>query len=184
MNTHRTINHCESIEQPAAVVQDLLRAGAARIFTRATCRATAREQSFCVRLHMQVGSLDIATAASVQIGPIEESPPSPFGAQVIAIPLTWSAVSSPGLFPRMRASVFVYPLSSRETFLDFEGEYTPPLGRFGEAIDAVVGHRIAQACVAHFMQDVAAFLREQLSRSAHPYPSSAIRSTSPFRRRT
>jgi hypothetical protein len=62
----------------------------------------------------------------------------------------------------MRAKLGVYPLTATETQLDFAGTYEPPLGAVGGAIDAVVGHRIAEASVHGFVVDVAHHLRETL----------------------
>ena len=50
-----------------------------------------------------------------------------------------------------------------ETQLDFSGQYEPPLGAVGDAVDALVGHRIAEASVHRFVTDVARYLREHLA---------------------
>ena len=161
------ILHCyEWLDVPAARVQRLLRTDAARIFRRATTNAADRETSLRVQLHMRVGAVQVATDVDVQVGAFEESMASPFGAQVGVIALSWTAAASPSLFPHMRANLYVYPLSSNETQLDFEGEYTPPLGLLGEAIDAIVGRWVAEACILQFMHDVAAQLESELSETA------------------
>jgi hypothetical protein len=64
----------------------------------------------------------------------------------------------------MSATLFVYPLTKTETQLDFVGQYEPPLGKLGDVVDAVVGHRIAEASVHRFVADVAEFLRKNLSK--------------------
>ena len=63
----------------------------------------------------------------------------------------------------MRGRLSVYPLSRSETQLEFEGVYDPPLGLLGDAIDAMAGHRIAEASVLQFLRDVAALLRSELA---------------------
>jgi hypothetical protein len=75
----------------------------------------------------------------------------------------WEAASMPHLFPLMKAAISIYPLTARETQLDFLGLYEPPLGTLGKAINAIVGHRIAEASVHRFVEDVARHLRQQLS---------------------
>jgi hypothetical protein len=62
----------------------------------------------------------------------------------------------------MSAELSIYPLTATETQLDFLGRYEPPLGAVGGAVDAVVGHRIAEASVHRFLSDVAAYLRRSL----------------------
>jgi hypothetical protein len=64
----------------------------------------------------------------------------------------------------MEATLAVYPLSSEETQIDLHGRYRPPLGVLGNAVDALIGHRIAEASVLRFVQDVAARIDAELAR--------------------
>jgi hypothetical protein len=57
------------------------------------------------------------------------------------------------------------PLTATETHLDFLGRYDPPLGVVGDAMDALVGRRIAEASVHRFIGDLARYLREELARN-------------------
>jgi hypothetical protein len=54
----------------------------------------------------------------------------------------------------------LYPLTATETQLDFLGRYEPPLGVVGDAVDALVGYRVAEASVHRFITDIARYLRE------------------------
>ena len=76
--------------------------------------------------------------------------------------LEWEAARMPRLFPIMKANLSIYPLTATETQLDFKGVYEPPLGPLGEAVNAIVGHRIAEASVHRFVSDVAGYLRKTL----------------------
>jgi hypothetical protein len=91
---------------------------------------------------------------------------SPWGYQVMVLPITWQSAANPSLFPRLKAELLVYPLSGHETQLELEGTYDPPLGILGDAIDAMVGHRIAEASVLHFLRDVAARLQADIGTTA------------------
>ena len=53
----------------------------------------------------------------------------------------------------------VGPITSTETQLDFGGGYEPPMGPLGGALDAMIGHRIADASIHRFLADVAHHLR-------------------------
>jgi hypothetical protein len=81
---------------------------------------------------------------------------------VTRLSLAWEAADSPRLFPFMQAQLAVYPLTATETQLDFSGRYEPPLGALGTAMNAMVGHRIAEASVHRFLADVARHLRGEL----------------------
>ena len=63
----------------------------------------------------------------------------------------------------MRGELAIYPLTGRETQIDFSGTYEPPMGWLGSAVDAVVGHRIAEASVDRFVKQVAEYLRSNLA---------------------
>ena len=63
----------------------------------------------------------------------------------------------------MKGELAVYPLTSTETQLDFSGTYEPPFGALGKTINAVAGHRIAEASVHCFIDDVGAYLRQTLA---------------------
>ena len=87
---------------------------------------------------------------------------SPLGSPATAVGLSWQAVRGAWLFPAMEATLSLYALSPTETQLDLQGVYRPPMGFFGSALDAVVGHRVAEASVLRFVQDIAEYLRAHL----------------------
>jgi hypothetical protein len=163
MTTERPIRCYDYVNQPCPRVQAALRQDAAGLFLRATTSAAEREHAICAQLHVRLGALDVAADVRVEIGPVKETMPSPYGYQVTVFPLSWKSISYPNLFPLMHAKLYVYPLSSWETQIELEGSYQPPLGVLGGAIDAAVGHRIAEAAVLRFVQDVAALLRVELT---------------------
>jgi hypothetical protein len=66
----------------------------------------------------------------------------------------------------MHAELVIYPLTATETQLELAGTYEPPLGLVGRAIDSTLLHRIAEASVLQFVQEVARYLREDLRVSA------------------
>jgi hypothetical protein len=166
MAAQRTVHCYDYVSQPFPKVQAALHQGAARIFARATKGAAQRERDLAVQLRVRLGMLDVATDVKVEVGPIQETMSSPCGYQVMVLPITWQSAANPGLFPRLKAELLVYPLSRHETQLELEGTYDPRLGLLGEAIDVVVGHRIAEASVLHFLRDVAARLQADITTTA------------------
>ena len=89
---------------------------------------------------------------------------TPTSLPVTTLELEWEAAKSPRLFPFMKAELSIYPLTPTETQLEFQGSYEPPLGVLGDAMNAIAGHRIAEASVHRFLKDVAAFLKDELAR--------------------
>ena len=152
--------HCyDYVNHPYAEVRAALLANPLDVFHRATTSAATR----AVTLHARIGGSDVGRDALVDVAGVEES--VVFGAPATKISLTWRATAHPAFFPTMDATVSVYALAPRETQLDFEGAYLPPLGPLGTLFDGVLGHRIAEATVLHFIQDVASWLRTELDRA-------------------
>lgn len=83
--------------------------------------------------------------------------------RVTRIPVEWEATERPRLFPLMNAQLSLFPLTAAETHLDFLRQYDPPLGLLGGAVDAVIGHRIAEASVHRLVSDMARYLRQALA---------------------
>jgi hypothetical protein len=73
------------------------------------------------------------------------------------------SISDLQLFPLMSSVLTIYPLTATETQLDFLGRYDPSLGVVGDAMDALVGRRIAEASVHRFITDVAQYLRDHIA---------------------
>ncbi len=82
----------------------------------------------------------------------------------------------------MRAELSICPLTATETQLDHLCRYEPPLGKPGAVMDALVGHRIAEASVHRLQQDIAGNLRVTLGK-ARSRATSSRASNSPSPRR-
>jgi hypothetical protein len=76
----------------------------------------------------------------------------------LVLPIRWAAASAPGLFPTLDADIEVAPLGADCTRLSISASYRPPLGLPGRALDRVLLHRVGEAVVADFLDDVARLL--------------------------
>ncbi len=143
------------VNHPYERVRAALTKDALSIFQSATRAAASRARSVASQLRIDLGGIAVETDINIAITGIEEtvSPPA------TRLKLEWQAATLPALFPFMKAELAVYPLTSTETQLDFSGVYEPPLGAVGKMLNAVAGHRIADASVHRFVGDVAAWLR-------------------------
>jgi len=82
------------------------------------------------------------------------------------LPLTWRAVSKPGLFPHLEGELEVAPLGRQVTQVGLSARYKPPFGLIGESLDRALMHRVAEATIRDFVERVAAGLVE-LSRAGN-----------------
>jgi hypothetical protein len=155
--------HCyQYVTVPYDKVRDALTRDAAGIFQRATTTATSRAEELVATLWAGAGGMEIGRDVKIAVRGVNEKK-SALGDRTTELELVWSAASAPGLFPSMKATLSVYALSSKETQIDLHGHYEPPLGLVGNALDAVAGHRIAEASVLRFVQDVAARINGELA---------------------
>ena len=163
MSQGREIRAYDYVNHAYASVRDALTADPIAVFRNATKAAASRVESVAAELHVTIGGLEVGTDIAVSVGNIEETQGKTDLSRVTKIPMAWKAATRPRLFPLMNADLSIYPLTATETQLDFLGSYEPPLGAFGDALDAVVGHKVAEASVHRFVTDVAHYLRRTLT---------------------
>jgi len=154
----RVVRCYDYVNQPYPRARDPLLAHPHYVFRHATAAAEAH----CATLHVRVGAIDVGTDVAIQIAVVTHDQTA-FGVPATQLTLGWSAVTNPRLFPTMVATFSMFALTATETQLEIEGHYEPPMGKLGEAFDAVVGHRLAEASVTRFIQEVAGWLREELA---------------------
>lgn len=157
--SRQEIRSYDYVNQPYAAVRDALVADPTAIFRSATRSAADRASSLASELRVSIGGIDVTAEIAVAVGEIEDHPA---GSRTTRIPIRWQGAHHPNLFPTMKAVLSIYPLTGTETQLDFLGHYEPPLGALGGAFDALVLHRVAEASVQRFVNDVAHDLRERL----------------------
>jgi hypothetical protein len=155
------IRFFDYVNHPYERVRDALRKDAPHVFQAATKAAASRAQSVASELHVDIGGIGLTTDIKIAVNSTEEKVDAA-SMPVTRLLLDWEASRMPRLFPLMRGELSIYPLTRTETQLDFSGVYEPPFGAVGKTMNAVVGHRIAEASVHRFVEDVAGYLRQAL----------------------
>ncbi len=162
MNNDCSVRSYDYVNRPYAQVRDALVKDALAVFQAATKAAASRARSVASELRVDLGGFALEAEVHIQVTQVVETA-EPGAVPVTHLHLEWEAVKLPGLFPLMKADLSVYPLTSTETQLDFAGLYEPPLGVLGKAMNAIVGHRIAEVSVHRFVTDVAEHLRQTIA---------------------
>lgn len=163
MNKGIEIRCYDYVNHSYTTVRDTLTRDALDVFRAATKAAAFRAQTVAAELHVDLGGIGVKADIKISVKGIEEKTGDATSGPATRLLLEWEAVTAPALFPFMKAELSIYPLTGTETQLDFGGLYEPPLGPLGRAINAVAGHRIAEASVHRFIDEVAAYLRRTLS---------------------
>jgi hypothetical protein len=159
--------HCyDYVNRPYVTVRDALALDPKGIFQRATVATAARAGAIGAELHVALGPLAVTAEIAITIVSVEDA--TELGQPATRLVLEWNAKHRASMFPTMRATLSIYALSPTETQLDLLGTYDPPLGIFGDAIDKVILHRIAQASAHHFIRDVSGYLRAELPQTPGP----------------
>jgi hypothetical protein len=164
MSKRSQIRSYDYVNHPYEQVRDALTQDARAVFQSATKAAASRAHSVASQLRVNIAGIEVATDIAISVKNIEEHVQGAADAPATRLRLEWEAAKRPRLFPFMRADLAIYPLTATETQLDFAGVYEPPLGVLGSAVNAVVGHRIAEVSVHHFVTEVAEYLRTTLSK--------------------
>ena len=163
MSKGRAIRCYDYVNHPYEQVRNALGEDALSVFQMATKSAVSRARSVAAELRVDIGGVTVGADIRISIKKIERTTAGAAVQPATHIHLEWEAATLPKLFPLMQAELSIYPLTAGETQLDFGGNYEPPLGFLGQAVNALAGYRLAEVTVHRFVSDVAAHLRENLS---------------------
>ena len=162
MNKGRTIRSYDYVNHSYEAVRDALSAGETTVYHNATKAAELHAHAVTSELRVDIGGIKVGTDIAISVKKIEDRPKEGTSPPMARFKLEWASTKLPSLFPFMNAELSIYPLTGRETQIDFLGTYEPPMGLLGDALDAVIGHRIAEASVHQFIKNVGAYLRSEL----------------------
>ncbi len=160
MTTATSIRCFEVVKHPYKKVCSTLSQHSNRVFHIATRSAETRAEDVAADLHIKIAGIDVNKEILVNVKSYTEFENRQ--KKQMTVSLEWKAAQAPQLFPTMVAQLHVSPIDGDQTQLDFQGEYKPPWGVLGKAIDVLVGHRIAEASVHHFVHEIAEYLRQNI----------------------
>jgi hypothetical protein len=164
MSETHTVRAYDYVNQPYEPVRDAIRKDAKSIIERATHVAEKRSESIAGSLSVDIAGIEIRKNVDITIHSVEEDEPSGSSlSRVTHVKLEWKASESANLFPAMHADLRIYPLSHTETQVELVGKYEPPMGVLGNVVDALAGHRIAEASVHRFVRSLVEQIRADLA---------------------
>jgi hypothetical protein len=159
----RTLRCYQYVDRPYDAVRSLLHGHPMEVLRQATTLAVARTKELTGILRIGVaGGMELAVEVSLHVRGVRDSEGVAGLSPVTHVAIGWEAAHSPSLFPLMAAELSAWPLTSSETQIEIQGDYTPPFGAVGTAIDLAIGHRIAEAAVHRFLDDVVEQIRHEL----------------------
>jgi hypothetical protein len=162
MSKAREIHCFDYITHPYERVRSALTKDIPKVFQSATRAATSQAQSIASELRVDLGGIAIEADIRISVKNIEVKEGEAMSRPATRLQLEWEAATMPRLFPLMKAELALYPITATETQLDFKGLYEPPFGPLGRAVNAMIGHRIAEVSINGFVSDLVEYLRRTL----------------------
>lgn len=110
----------------------------------------ALEDSDLVRVRLGVGErIRLSKEAWVQLGEPEALQSG------VLIPIRIQVTGAPMLFPTLEGEIEIAAIGGEVTQLTLRGNYAPPIGAIGDAIDKVLLHRVVESSIKHFVEAMA-----------------------------
>ncbi|MCA9552710.1 MAG: hypothetical protein KC933_21935 [Myxococcales bacterium] len=149
----RRVHTYAYVDRPYGVVRMAFAEELVDVLQHASEAAAARAVAVATTLHARLGPFDLGTRVQVDATGFEQTPPEAEHA-MCRLHVRWSATRGKGLFPSMEADLVAHPVGDRETQLALFATYRPPLGAVGSLGDALIGHRLAEAALHRFLEEV------------------------------
>lgn len=142
------------LDLPAGVVRARLLEGSPAWLDPMATRAAAQGDALRIRLGPQGTHGAFTKKVEVHLGqPVARD-------AATLIPLTWHATGATALFPVFSGDIEIAAIGPAESQLSIWGQYDPPLGTIGEALDRFGLHHVAEASVRTFLLELAAAVEE------------------------
>jgi hypothetical protein len=133
---------------PAEAVERALLASPADWLPRLADRAGRHGQDLLVEVGIGTPDRGLRKRVRVGFGPVVRHP----SRTILA--MTWQPTGVSTLFPLLEAELEVGTLGGRRTQLALNASYRPPLRVVGRAIDRALLHRVAEATIKEFLDQV------------------------------
>jgi hypothetical protein len=163
MSEPRNLRCYQYVDRPYEKVRELFHSRPLELLQRATTSAAARADSLGASLKVKVGGIELGVDVRAYVQRVRDEPGIAGLSPITCVDLGWEAARASAFFPSMQAVLSASPLSATETQLEVEGAYQPPFGQLGSAIDAVFMHRVAEAAVHRFLNDVVEQIRREVT---------------------
>jgi hypothetical protein len=152
--------HCYAyIEAPFDVVTRMLAEDTTAVLQHATDDAADQAGTLSRTLHVALGGMEVSKDVRIEVGDFQ-----PVEVLRSVVPLRWHAEAGRLLFPELTATLEVSAvvLDPPLTQITVDGSYEPPLGVLGAGADRLLLHRLAEATVHRFTNEVADAVRRQV----------------------
>jgi hypothetical protein len=139
---------------PVEAVERALLASPATWLPRLADRAGSRGEELLTEVGIGPAGHGLRKRVQVELGRVIRHPSR------TTVAMTWRPTGAGALLPVLEAELEVGALGVHRTQLALNASYRPPLGTVGRAIDRALLHRVAEATVKDFLDQVGLAIRE------------------------
>jgi hypothetical protein len=133
---------------PAQAVEQALLASPATWLPRLADRAGTRGEELLTEVGIGPAFRGLRKRVQVELGPVVRHPSR------TTLAMTWQPTGAGALLPVLEADLEIGALGAHRSQLALNASYRPPLGTVGRAIDRALLHRVAEATVKDFLDQV------------------------------
>jgi hypothetical protein len=162
MDDPRKLRCYQYVNRDYESVRDLVRQRPMDLFQGATRSAVERANVVATSLRAGIPGIEVGVDVRIHVNGIREEEGIAGLSPVTRVAFSWEAARAAAFFPVMKAELSFWRLTATETQLEIDCAYQPPLGVVGTTIDVAVGHRVAEATVHRFLDDIVAQLQREL----------------------
>lgn len=162
MSAPTRVRSYQYVARPYDGVRAALHQKGSSLIQTATRAASARVDDIGSTLHFTAKGFDLGVDVKIRVDEAHDEQAASLHSPVTRVKIGWEAVRNTSVFPHLEGTLSAWPLSATETQIEIDGTYTPPLGALGQALDALVLHRLAEAAVHRFVEDVVEQIRKDV----------------------
>lgn len=144
----RSITVARTCNAPFKVVVDELHCDAPGLIRIATDGAAVRASDIVMTLDTGWAWFDIHERVRARVGEFSRTSTEAY------LDLAWTAEAGKRLLPGIDGRLTLFAMSTAYTEIGFSGRFIPPPGLLGSASGIVLGRRLAEATVGHFLDQL------------------------------
>jgi hypothetical protein len=138
---------------PVEAVEQALLPATGRWLPGLAEQAGSRGEQLLAEVGIGLAGRGLRKRVQVKLGPVVHYPSR------TTLAMTWQPTSAQTLLPVLEAELEIGTLGVHRTQLALNASYRPPLGTVGRVIDRALLHRVAEATVKDFLDQVGEAIR-------------------------
>ena len=156
----QSITVARTCNVPFETVVDQFQCDAPGLIRMATDAAADKASEIVMTLDSRWAWFDVHEQVRAHVGEFSR------GRTDAQLELSWAAEAGKRLLPGVDGRVTLFAMSTAHTEVGFSGNFVPPPGLLGNASGVLLGRRVAEASVGHFLDQMVTHLERSAEQPA------------------